>query len=320
MTTSPLPTPDVPAEVPADVQGLLDMLEQVFPKFEDFEAAELRVVLGAAPPGPAAPTDVVKTDHQIANGPMVRSYVPPAATAATPIVLYFHGGGWTIGDIAGFDDSVTGLAESTGFVFVSVEYRLAPEHPFPAAVDDVETVIRWAASGALGAGNPERLAVAGDSAGGNLAAVGAILARDHGLPVTHQLLLYPALDPSRASGSYRQFATGKFLTDAMMEWFWIQYLGSGAVALERMSDWRVNPARATSFDGVASATVITAGLDPLRDEGEAYAHQMAAAGVPVTIRRYEGLIHGFMGFGAILPEVGVARAEIAALLREALDG
>lgn len=210
-----------------------------------------------------------------------------------PGLVYFHGGGWVTGSLDSHDPLCRTLANRAGCAVVAVDYRLAPEHPFPAAPEDCFAALCWVAenAGSLGV-FASRLAVAGDSAGGNLAAVTALLARERGGPeLRHQILFYPAIARDFATGSYRDNAEGYFLTRAGMEFFWKSYLGS-----DPDDDPRANPSRAKDLSGLAPASVVTAGFDPLRDEGEAYAAQLIGAGVPTELRRWDGQIHGFVSF------------------------
>jgi acetyl esterase len=232
--------------------------------------------------------------------------------------VYFHGGGWTIGSVDSFDPVCRALANRAGCAVLSVDYRLSPEHRFPAAVDDAWAATVWAAAHAaeLGA-DPERLVVAGDSAGGNLAAVVALQARDAGgPPIAFQYLIYPATDlRSDDWPSYRENGEGYFLEQRDMEWFVDNYLASRG----HTEDWRVSPAAAASHAGLPPALIQTAEYDPLRDQGEAYGDLLRAAGVPVRVTRYPGMIHGFMSFIDALDASKTALDETAAQLRSALE-
>src|SRR5918994_6190642 len=235
----------------------------------------------------------------------VRTYVPTPEPGPRPVLVYFHGGGWVIGDLDTHDATVRSLAAASGVTVVAVEYRLAPEHPFPAAVDDCLAAVRWVASpdGAAELGvDPARLAVGGDSAGGNLAAVVAQQLPDSGPVLRFQLLVYPVTDAHMSHSSIDENEDGYFLTKAEMEWFRMHYLGAEWTALA--PDPRVSPllARDDAVRDVAPALVITAEYDPLRDEGEAYAAKLRAAGVEATASRYDGVIHGFFSMGDLIPE------------------
>jgi acetyl esterase len=243
-----------------------------------------------------------------------RFYEPPGAgLEKRPLIVYLHGGGWTIGDLDTCDGVCRFLAASTPAAVLSVGYRLAPEHPFPAAVEDALAAFRWAAvdNSRLGA-DPDRIAVAGDSAGGNLAAAVSLLARDEDGPrPTMQALIYPVTDAVGGQQSRDAFADGFLLTRADMDWFERHYLPP---AVDR-TDPRVSMLRAADLSGLPPAYVTTAGFDPLRDEGEAYAERLREAGVPVTLRRHPGLIHGFANMTAISPTARAAMLEVAAAIR-----
>ncbi|GIH80465.1 alpha/beta hydrolase [Planobispora longispora] len=272
--------------------------------------AEMRTLDGFAEQrGPAVPLPVVRDDT--AGGVPVRIYRPEEDGRPLPAIVYFHGGGWVFGSVARNDALARDLAARNGAVVVSVDYRLAPEHPFPAAADDAWSAVRdvFARPEAYGA-DPRRIAVCGDSAGGNVAAVAAWLARDAGLRLAHQLLVYPVLDVAMDTPSYRAYATGFGLGADEMAWFAAQYGGDPA-------DPRLAPLRLADKAGLAPATVITAECDPLCDEGESYAAQLAAAGVPVELRRYAGAIHGFFGLPGFFDQAVEAREYAAARLKEA---
>lgn len=247
----------------------------------------------------------------------VRIYHPlGAAEGLKPLLVYFHGGGFVQGDLDSVDAMCRVLANGAGAVVVSVDYRLAPEFPFPTAVEDAYAATRWAAEHAaeLGA-DASRLAVAGDSAGGNLATVMCLLARERGGPaIRFQSLHYPITDLSSESASYESLSDGYGLSREDMRWFGRHYLPNTA---DRQHPY-VSPLRAESLSGLPPALVITAELDPLRDEAEAYAERLRAAGVPVTLRRYPGMIHGFLNMLANLDDARAGLNEVAATLRQEL--
>ena len=237
-----------------------------------------------------------------------RIYRPSEQPA--PVLVYFHGGGWVLGSIATAHAVCSTLAHASRWIVASIDYRLAPEHSFPAAVDDAWAATRQLADHPGEIGGSGRLAVGGDSAGGNLAAVVAIRARDTGLPLAFQLLVYPVTDANLETPSYDENAEGYWLTRQGMAWFWDQYIPDG----DRFRP-DASPFRAADLRGVAPALVITAEYDPLRDEGEAYAQRLADAGVPATLSRYDGLIHGFFRLPAKIDRATDALQEAAAALR-----
>lgn len=220
----------------------------------------------------------------------VRLYWPDGDDEARPVMAFFHGGGWVLSNIDGHDSLARRLASRTGAIVMSVEYRLAPEDPFPAPHDDCWAATRWLADHAaeLG-GDPSKLIVAGDSAGGNLAAGVALRARDEGLPLALQILIYPCIDTDFERPSMIDNATGYFLNTSDMVWFWDHYVPS-----EHRSNPYAVPMRADDVAGLAPALVQTAEYDPLRDEGEAWAARLQASGVPVEMTRYDGVVHGFV--------------------------
>ena len=246
----------------------------------------------------------------------LRLYRPARGSAAgpAPVLVFFHGGGWVVGDLDSHDHLCRYLAAEAGVAIVAVDYRLAPEHRFPAAFDDAVAATRWVARNAATLDlDAARIAVGGDSAGGNLAA-GVALALRGELPLAQQLLIYPAVDFTADNASLRDNASGYMLTTRAMDQFADWYLGDPA--LKR--DWRASPARAADHAGVAPATVITAGYDPLRDEALAYVETLRAAGVAVAARNYPDMIHGFARMGGKLDTAREALDYAAAELRAAL--
>jgi len=244
----------------------------------------------------------------------VRLYRPETRSAAPlPLVAYLHGGGWSIGSIQSFDTLVRALANASGAMIASIGYRLAPEHPFPAGLEDSLCAVRWLAANAreLGA-DPERLAIAGDSAGGNLATVVARRLRGE-VGLRLQVLIYPVTDAGCNTSTYRDFGEDHGLTAASMQRFWNVYL-DGADGMHPDA----SPLRAGDLGGSPPAFVLTAECDPLRDEGEAYAEALREAGVPAETRRFDGAIHGFWRWLAV---TGISRRavdEVGTALREAL--
>jgi acetyl esterase len=242
----------------------------------------------------------------------------PTGDGPKPVIVYFHGGGWVIGDLDVCDNPVRRIANSTGAVVVSVDYRLAPEHPYPAAFDDSYAATAWVVEHAaeLG-GDPERVATCGDSAGANLAAAVALAARDRQAPrLAAQLLIYPVTDFDFTTESYEQNGEGYLLTKGSMQWFWAHYLG----AQDLGKDAFACPARADDFAGLPPAFVATAEFDPLRDEGEAYAANLRTAGVDVIAKRYDGMLHGFAWTLGATPSGAVLIDDLATAFRDALDG
>jgi acetyl esterase len=228
--------------------------------------------------------------------------------------VYFHGGGWVIGDLESHDQVCRALANAARCTVVAVDYRLAPEHKFPAAVEDAIAATRWVSDNAQSLGiDASRLAVGGDSAGGNLAAVVSLDARDRGgPPLVFQLLIYPGTDMRMDWPSHLRHAGQLPLRRPTMQWFVGHYLRGPGDEL----DWRASPLRAPSFRNLPPALVVTAGFDPLSDEGEAYARALSDGGVPVTHRRFDGQIHGFLNMGRIVADA----ARLVTLAGDALKG
>jgi acetyl esterase len=246
----------------------------------------------------------------------VRLYTPEGR-GAHPLLLYFHGGGWVLGGLDTHDTVCRELAHGAGCAVMSVDYRLAPEHQFPAAPDDCYAALVWAATNAAAIGvDATRIAVGGDSAGGNLTCVTALQARDKGGPrLCFQLPVYPVTNHSLDTPSYRENAKGYLLETESMAWFWGHYLPSDRDGEHAYA----SPLRATDFRELPPALVITAEFDPLRDEGEAYGKRLQEAGVPTELRRYDGMIHGFFGMSAIMDQAKAAIADASTALRRAFQ-
>ncbi|KDN16328.1 alpha/beta hydrolase [Amycolatopsis rifamycinica] len=244
-------------------------------------------------------------------------YTPAGLPEKSPLLVFFHGGGWVIGTRASHDNAVRFLAKHAGVRVLSIEYRLAPEFPFPAATEDALAAFEYAVAKAADLGaDPARIAVGGDSAGGNLAAVTAQQAVRRGGPVpAFQLLIYPATDFAKRYRSQDLFAKDLFLTDVHMKWFEGHYVPEGT----DLTDPRLSPLHADDLGGLPPALVVTAGFDPLRDEGEAYAEKLREAGVEVALRRHEDLIHGFINFTGVGTRFREALAETAGALRQGLS-
>ncbi|WP_438287167.1 alpha/beta hydrolase, partial [Mycolicibacterium porcinum] len=295
------------------VDGVLDPISA---------AAEVRARLKASR-RPARPVPVGNVEDRTVPGPAgeipVRIYHPlDSADAGTglPVLVYFHGGGFVLCDLDSHDSCCRRLANGIGAIVVSVDYRLAPEHPYPAAVDDALAATEWVAAhaGELG-GDPARLVVAGDSAGGNLAAVVAMTARDRGgPPIAFQVLIYPVVDQRRKSSLSSPHTKSGVLTAEHMQWFTAQYLGdSGA-----QSEVSASPILG-DMTGLPDGHVLTGALDPLCEEGEEYAHMLAAGGAKVSVRRYDRGFHGFFNLADHLPAAAEATEDVCAVVRAALN-
>ena len=243
-----------------------------------------------------------------------RIYTPKKlrkADGLAPGLVFFHGGGWVIGNLETHDVVCRKLAHEGEMIVISVDYRLAPEHRFPAAVEDAVTATKWVAANAKGLGiDASRLVVGGDSAGGNLAAVVSLHARENGPKLAGQLLVYPATDFSRKHPSHSEPETSILLTHTVVTWFMNNYLGDADI-----NDWRASPARARTLADLPPAYVLTAGADPLRDEGDEYAARLKEAGVAVTYRHFPGQFHGFFTMGKLLNQANIAVGEIATWLK-----
>jgi acetyl esterase len=275
------------------------------------EARALSAVMGAMDD----PPEVAKVEDRVIPGPAgdlpVRIYTPDAP-APRPVIAFFHGGGFVICSVDTHDGLARRLANATGAVVVSVEYRLAPEVRCPDSAEDCYAATLWTHEHApeLGA-DSGRLIVAGDSAGGNLAAVVALMASERSTPpIAGQVLVYPVVDAACDAPSYTENAEGYFLEATGMRWFWDHYLGPDGDGTHH----HASPIRASDLSGLPPAVVITAEFDPLRDEGESYAEALQTAGVPVTTRRYDGMIHGFVSMPMLFPEAYDAVTVIAETL------
>ncbi len=245
-----------------------------------------------------------------------RVYAPSAATTPRPAVAYFHGGGWVQGDLETHHGLCARLSKHAGVLVVAVDYRLAPEHKFPAAVEDCLAAYRWLRTKGRDVGaDISRVAVAGDSAGGNLSAVVSQLAVSSGVPApTCQVLIYPAVDFSLETSSHRELTDGHVIPRDRILWYMEQYLKSDA----DKSDLRASPLRAPSLEGQPPAMIVTAGFDPLRDEGRAYGDRLREAGVDVVYREYPGQIHAFVSLTKAIPQGMACTLEIAQYLRQRL--
>jgi acetyl esterase len=310
----------------ANIAGLLQFMKAAgYPPLAEGTVAQaragLRTLMVDLRDRSTLPAVAAVEDTTVADGIPARIY-RPSAEGPRPTIVYFHGGGFVIGDLDTHEGVCRLLCRDVDAVVVSVGYRLAPEHRFPAAVEDAWAATQWAVKHVadLG-GDPGRIALGGDSAGGNLAAVTAQHADADGIELAAQLLVYPVVDMLGDYGSRTENAEGYFLTLADMHWFGEQYTGlkeGDPAAAELDLDPRLSPIRAESLAGLPPAVIATAEFDPLRDEGDAYAEQLAAAGVRVEHRRFPGLIHGFYGMELISPTAAEAMSWCNARLKEIL--
>jgi len=308
--------------MPLDPQAstMLDALNAAPPvDFTSIDVKTVRLLFdGMSLSGEVAPVSGIE-DRTI-PGPAgeipVRIYTP-AGDGPHPVLVYYHGGGFVIGSIETHDGTCRDLANGAGCVVVSVDYRLAPEHPYPAAPEDCYAALQWVATeGEQIGARTDRIAVGGDSAGGNLAAVVTQMVRDRSGPeLVHQLLVYPVTNCSFDTDSYSENAEGYMLTRDMMEWFWSHYLTEPGRGKEPLA----SPLRAEALGGLPAATVITAEFDPLRDEGEAYAERLRQAGVDTHLERYDGVIHGFFAMGSVIDKGREAVEDASKALRRAFE-
>lgn len=247
----------------------------------------------------------------------LRLYRPEGAAEPGPALVYVHGGGWVLGDLESHDKICRAIAAQVPCRVVAIDYRLAPEHPFPAGPDDVFAALAWIAENAVSLGIAgDRLAIGGDSAGGTMSASACLDARSKGLSLRAQVLIYPCTDCTAGAGTWMsrmQNAQVPPLDPETLRWFFSKYLPPAAQAAS--SDWRLSPLHAESLANLPPALVLTAGLDPLRDEGRAYADRLAASGVPSVYREFPGQIHGFIEFGGVMAAAGEAIGDIARFLQ-----
>ena len=299
-----------------ETQGLIDMVTEAgFPDIAQSKPDDVRAFLAAMnAAGPAGP-DLAKVEDVDAGGVGARVYTP-AGDGAKPIIVYYHGGGWVLGTVDESDGYCRLLADKTGAIVVSVDYRMAPEHRFPAAAEDSYAALVWIAENAASlGGDANRIVVGGDSAGGNLAAVVSQLARDRSGPkIALQVLSCPVTDHDFKRPSYIDNATGYFLHADAMEWFFDHYTPNAA----DRDDPRCSPIKASSLAGLPPAYVITCGYDVLRDEGDAYAAALESAGVPVTLKHYPDQCHVFNAFALALPKADAAVDEIVSAVKTAV--
>jgi len=285
------------SQSPADARKAMDAMLNVFGPGPDVHKVEDRKI-----PGPAGDIPV-------------RIYSPPGKPIG--VLVYFHGGGWVVGDIASHDYVCRALTNAAGCVVVSVDYRLAPEHKFPAGPEDSYAATEWVSKNAASLGSDaDHIAVGGDSAGGNLAAVISLMARDRKGPrIRHQMLIYPVTDAAMDTPSYKEFtADGFVLSKLDMEWFWGYYLANKRDGENPYA----SPSRASNLSNLPPAHIITASHDPLRDEGEGYAELLKKAGNRVKVKRYQGVVHGFFSLQAALDQGKTATRELAEELKASL--
>ena len=301
------------------IQKVLDAMKaQKIPDYADLTPAQARASFEYGAPLMDAPREeVFRVEDKKIPGPLgeipLRIYTPREAGEPLPIIVWIHGGGFVIGGLESYDRICRVLANRVEAIVVSVDYRLAPEHRHPAAVEDSFAALQWVAANTkeLG-GDASRIAVAGDSAGGNLAAVCAILARDMGAPkLIRQILIYPATAPKPDTESHTLFAEGYLLTRRSIGWFHEHRTGGQSFA----SDFRYAPLIADSHKDLAPALVIVAGFDPLRDEGIAYANKLKESGNPVDLLAFDGMVHGFFSLSGYVEGGKIAMREVVKSLR-----
>jgi len=301
--------------------GLLEQMAAAGgPAINELDPPAARELAQGFVPLAGEPEEVDESKDIIIPGPgggIPATVTTPKGAGKGPLgcLLYYHGGGWVIGDRASLNPSVTRLANAAGCKVVSIDYRLAPEHKFPAPLDDCYAALEWvAANGASHGIDPTKLAVGGDSAGGNLAAAVALRARDEKGPgIKFQVLVYPVTHHDFGTPSYTENADGYLLTRTMMDWFWNQYVRDE----NDSKNPYVSPLLAKDLSGLPAAVVYTAEFDPLRDEGEAYAKRLKEAGVSVSQKRYDGQIHAFFQMGGVFPAAADAISDAAAHLKKA---
>ncbi|OBF53535.1 alpha/beta hydrolase [Mycolicibacterium monacense] len=302
-------------ELDPQIAEMIEALDSGFPPVHTMTGAQARATIRSRLVAPAAPEEVAGVEDRLVDGPdgaiPVRIYHPAGVAAnPPPVLVYAHGGGFVFCDLDSHDGLCRDIANRTAAVVVSVDYRLAPEYPWPAAAEDVYAVTRWVSDNcaALGA-DPRRIAVGGDSAGGNLVAVTTLMARDRGGPaLVAQLLVYPMITPDFTTESYRLYGAGYYNPAEALRWYWDQYAPNES----DRTDPYVSPLHA-DLRGLPPAVMVIAGHDPLRDEGLRFGEALAEAGVPTVVRRFDGGIHGFM----TMPSLEIAQAARAQLCRDA---
>jgi acetyl esterase len=297
------------------IAEIIDALDSGFPAVETMTGEQARAIIRSRFVAPAQPEPVGSATDRVVDGPggsiPVRVYHPAGAVAGLlPGLVYAHGGGFVFCDLDSHDGLCRDLANRLGAVVVAVDYHLAPEHPWPAAAEDVYAVTRWITDNCIELGvDTGRIAVGGDSAGGNLAAVTALMSRDRGGPAfCAQLLIYPMITPDFTTESYQRYGSGFYNPESALRWYWDQYVPDEA----SRTDPYASPLHA-DLHGLPPAVVVIAGHDPLRDEGVAYSAALTAAGVPTVMEMFEGGIHGFM----TMPKFAIAQTARARLCEQA---
>jgi acetyl esterase len=308
--------------VDPQIQALLDEMREFGAKpFEELTVAEARAAAWSFAALQGEPEEVASVEYTFIPGPTaelpVRIYTPAGAEGPYPGLVYFHGSGWVVLNIAVCDTTMRALANSTGCKVVAVNYQKAPEHPFPIPFEDCWAATNWVLEHADELGlDAARIGVIGDSAGGNLAAAVALRARDEGAPkLAFQALIYPAVEHGWDTASAHENAEGYLLQRESMRWFWDHYVPDKSL----VTDWRVSPLLAADHSGLPPAFIATAEYDPLRDDGRAYHAKLHDAGVPSTYVEYEGMIHGFYWMQGIADGARRLHADLAEAIREALQ-
>jgi len=311
--------PGTDGELDPAAAGVIARLSRAGPRSE-ITAIEARIRYNESRKPLVLPTEAVESVSELrpatAGVPKLTIFRPAGSrpSEALPGLIFFHGGGWTLGDLTVYEPFVRSLANATQSAVIWVDYRLAPEYPFPAAIEDAWGASSWIQRNANWLGlDPARIGIGGDSAGANLAAVTALAARDAKVDFdpAYQMLLYPCLDLTAGLPSHQTFADGYLLTADLYAWYRRNYIGRGASA----ADWRVSPLFASSFADVAPAIILYAGFDPLRDEAAAYAARLKGAEVSVETLFFPGQIHGFLTMGGAIPAAGVAVARLGAAVK-----
>ena len=298
--------------------ALLDAVEQSgSPAFNTLSAVDARALYdkgaAAVQGSPPQPQEITTLSIPGPAGDIPTRVYKPGSDSGLPVLIYFHGGGYVIGSLESHDCVCRTLCVEANCIVVAVDYRLAPEHKYPAAIDDCWAATRWLAenAGSLG-GDNDRVAVGGDSAGGNLAAVVCLKAKAAGSPrLVHQLLIYPGTDMSCSFASHETFGQGYRLTNELIDWFYALYFEAGS----DIDHWQASPLNADDLSGLPPALVLSAGFDPLQDEDKAYADKLAQAGVQVKYSHYETMLHGFIAMPGALDQAKAALSECAAELR-----